>query len=348
MDSDHSYFKYVILGSGMAGLSAANALVDQNEKPLLIDQTTPGGHKICGEFFSHQCLPLLKSWGLLPSNAITTVHLHLGGIPFSFTPKNQARSEGHPAFDQKLFQRAQDKGLLFQKAKVQSITHKDNLHIITLENGQIIEAEHLFVGFGRPKNQKPKYIGFKTHFTNVSMNKALDLYPVKKGYIGLSQVGKDLVNVAGLVSINEFSSIENTLKQNPALMKRLDKAKNVFETWKMAKVGSFGLKESQNIKNRYSIGDGFCTVYPASGLGLSLSLLSGYEAAQHALNNEWSSYYKIHRKRAKKVLRYSRFLHFFLQKPKLCSLGLKWFPALAPLSYEWRPSLTGKTKAPIT
>ena len=336
MDANHSYYEYVILGSGIAGLSAANTLVDQGFKPLVIDQNMPGNHRVCGEFFSNESLTLLETWQQLPKYKISQATIHLPKTKVSLQLKKPARSEGHDSFDINLFHRAKQKGLQFLKAQIQEIEKQKNGYQIHLNNGLKIQAKHLFVGFGKKSSKTAKYIGFKAHFRVNSLNDTLDLYPIKGGYIGLCRVGKDYVNIAGIVKAKRFSTIESAVYQNPALAKRLENAQNLFPDWKVVSIGSFGIKKHRHLENYYEIGDGFCSVYPASGLGLSLSLLSGHMAAELATQNRWHKYYKAHRKKAKKTMHYASFLHFFLCRARLTQFLLRFFPRLSEKSYEAR------------
>ena len=60
----------LIVGGGIAGLSALNRLVDLGISATLVESGTYPSHKICGEFFSSECLPILSSWDVEPIEKI--------------------------------------------------------------------------------------------------------------------------------------------------------------------------------------------------------------------------------------------------------------------------------------
>ena len=68
----------VIVGGGVAGLSAANQLADAGLSPLIIEANAFPAHRVCGEFLSHECLPILQQWNIPVSNRINGSRLFSG------------------------------------------------------------------------------------------------------------------------------------------------------------------------------------------------------------------------------------------------------------------------------
>ncbi len=62
----------VIIGGGVAGLCAANYLTDAGLRPLIIESGNFPSHRICGEFLSHESLPILQNWQIPITNNIVS------------------------------------------------------------------------------------------------------------------------------------------------------------------------------------------------------------------------------------------------------------------------------------
>ncbi|MBC8172389.1 MAG: FAD-binding protein, partial [Chitinophagales bacterium] len=59
-------FDVIIIGGGLAGLTAAILLSQENKKILLLEKKEYPFHKVCGEYISNEILPFLKSVGFDP------------------------------------------------------------------------------------------------------------------------------------------------------------------------------------------------------------------------------------------------------------------------------------------
>ena len=54
----------VIIGGGLAGLTAAIHLCQQGKKVVLFEKNSYTKHKVCGEFISNEVLPYFNQLGL--------------------------------------------------------------------------------------------------------------------------------------------------------------------------------------------------------------------------------------------------------------------------------------------
>lgn len=102
--------KCVIIGGGVAGLSVANQLVDAGLKPLLIDSGKYPAHRICGEFFSHEALPILERWKIPLPTRIDRCSFIKGEKKVEFKLPIAAGSHSRFSFDAALLERAKSKG----------------------------------------------------------------------------------------------------------------------------------------------------------------------------------------------------------------------------------------------
>src|SRR5690242_5741478 len=90
-----------IIGGGVAGLCAAIRLTELGYSPLVIEAGTYPSHKVCGEFFSPECLSILQRWHINPI-PLYRLHWHTltQSLDFCFTPA--AGSLSHLEFDPSL------------------------------------------------------------------------------------------------------------------------------------------------------------------------------------------------------------------------------------------------------
>ena len=59
-------FDSIIIGGGLAGLTAAIGLRNCGVSVLLIEKHDFPRHKVCGEYVSNEVLPILEAFGLDP------------------------------------------------------------------------------------------------------------------------------------------------------------------------------------------------------------------------------------------------------------------------------------------
>ena len=182
------------IGGGIAGLSAANQLADSGLSPLIIEANSYPAHRICGEFISHECLPILERWNIPLSSPMNNCRFIKSNHQIEFSLPIPANSCSRFTFDAQLLERAKSKG-----ARALTETKVISLHIpkkssdpyeLVLSNGQQIMAQHLMIGTGRlPKecgihdNLPLKYVGFKAHFEGVSLEHAIEMHLFKGGYL---------------------------------------------------------------------------------------------------------------------------------------------------------------------
>jgi len=134
-------YDVIIVGGGLAGLTAAIHLSQEKHSVLVIEKKAYPHHKVCGEYVSNEILPYLNSLGvsLETTNAVTidtlimsTVRgkstqtkLPLGGIGIS-----------RYNFDNLLYQKALTNGVAFAFEAVTSIRFSDDsFEIQTETNG---------------------------------------------------------------------------------------------------------------------------------------------------------------------------------------------------------------------
>lgn len=308
----------VIVGGGVAGLSALNRLADLGVRATLIEAGSYPSHKVCGEFFSPESLPILAAWDIVPVAEIKHISLFTPRGSLSFPLPSPARSQSRFDFDIRLLKRAEALGAkVITQAKVKDI----GKGIITLENGELLTYTDLIMSAGRLFSaSSPRYIGIKAHMQGIEIADTLEMYSLPGGYGGLSPLGDGRCNFTCLLRNDRYrieDLPEKLFQIAPHLQKRLQGGQLVFDDWMRCQVPPFGIKKTPPWPHTYFIGDAAGTIPPASGLGLSLAVTSGYMAAEYALQGDSIGFQNAWRKKYSRIFAYGHLLHALLMRPNL-------------------------------
>jgi menaquinone-9 beta-reductase len=348
---------FIIIGAGIAGLSAANYLVDQAVRPIIIEADTIGRHKVCGEFFSPEAVPFLRVWG------IPLILIHTGNFitPYSsyrFPFDQPAGSISRALCETYLAQRAVAHGAqVLTNTRVMDLhppDHSSGSYRIVLSNGITLESTTLIIASGRVGTQsspaapeQPRYIGIKAHFTGIAVPHELTLYITDNAYMGVTYVekDKDTVNICCLArkdSIDKVGDvslfIEHLIKNQPTLKHLYGQGRCLYQTWLVSPVRGFGKKITPQWPNAYFIGDAIATIPPASGNGLAMGLTSGIMAAHYALRNLHTDFKNAWATRYTARLRWAQLLHYMGMHPRIasCSFAVaRVFPQLPRMVYKF-------------
>lgn len=322
----------VIIGGGVAGLSAAIRLAELGIESTVIEAGSCPAHKICGEFLSPECLHHLAHWDIHPI-PINTAFLHTDKHTMQFPFSEHAGGLSHILLDPSLAARALSLGVkILTRTSVIAFhpkTDPSTTHLIHLSSGEVLEASMIIIATGRmPHLQKrellPRYMGFKAHFDNApSEIVPLEMFSFNGAYIGLSPVEDNKLNVACLADLKAVGDtdpllfIERLISRHPKLNALLSNRTNLFDHWMIAPLPSFGLKDTPNWPDAYFIGDAAATVPPACGNGLSLAITGGCLAAEYLSKREASAFKSIWAKRCSKQLFWANLIHKLMMNPSL-------------------------------
>lgn len=314
--------RIVIVGGGIAGLSALNRLLDLGISATLVEGGSYPAHKVCGEFFSPECLSILAAWHLEPITEIGRISIITDTDTLSFSLPTPARSQSRFDFDLRLVKRAQEQGArVITKTKVKEIEKTS----VILDSGETLSYTDLIISTGRLFGaSSPCYSGFKGHMREIEIINHLEMYPFLGGYAGLSSIGDGLSNLTCLMDINVYKGdepLQSLFQAAPHLKKRLEGGSLVFDNWLTCQVPAFGIKKTPSWPNTYFIGDAAGTIPPASGLGLSLAITSGHMAAEYALRGDYISFQKAWHKRYRRIFTYGHLLHRLFLSPRLMNYG---------------------------
>lgn len=322
----------VIIGGGVAGLSAAIRLAELGKKSTVIEAGHYPSHKICGEFLSPECLHQLAQWNIHPI-AISSALLHTEKHTLRFPFSEHAGGLSHILLDPSLAARALSLGVeILTRTSViafQPKTYPSTTHLIHISSGEILEASTIIIATGRmpqlqQKELQPRYMGFKTHFDNApSEIVPLEMFSFNGAYIGLSPVEDNKLNVACLADIkavgytDPLAFIDRLISRHPKLNALLSNRNNLFDHWMIAPLPSFGVKETPDWPDAYFIGDAAATVPPACGNGLSLAISGGCLAAEYLSRGEAREFKSLWSKRCSKQLFWANLIHKLMLNPSL-------------------------------
>lgn len=313
-----------IIGGGIAGLSAANRLADAGVRPLLIEANSYPAHRICGEFVSHECHPLLKEWNIPLSSSMNTCRFFKASHLMEFSLPIAAKSCSRYNFDHHLLERAKDKGAkVLTETKLLSLDPKELFHL-TLSNGQEIKASSLIIGTGKIPNINlslpMKYIGIKAHFERSELYNNLDMHLFPGGYLGISPLDDLTINVACLI---QNDRLPENITPELFIQPFLPKTKMLFPKWLVGQLPEFGIRKNPQWDRVFWIGDAAGSIPPICGEGLSLAVFSGCMAADYLLNSNSKQFQQDWVKAVKKPFFYAKSLHRLMLNPLTNTLALE-------------------------
>lgn len=348
-------YDVIIVGGGLAGLTASIHLSQSNYSVLLIEKKEYPHHKVCGEYISNEVMPYLKRLGvtfdgisiksidnLLMSNTSgksVQAKLPLGGIGIS-----------RFAFDHLLFSEALKSGVEFLVDTVTSIAYQKDIFEVTTEKGDKLNS-HLVIGaYGKRSaldktlkrafiQRKSSWIGVKAHYENNDFpNDLVALHNFNGGYGGLSKTETGAVNFCYLASYESFQkekNIENfnsnIIAKNPFLGEFLENAKPIFN--EPLTIAQISFERKTAVANHILMcGDTAGLIHPLCGNGMAMAIHSAKIASELICDYLKSkkrnrlqlehNYHKLWSKAFKKRLWAGRQLQAILLNKKLSNLAL--------------------------
>lgn len=345
-------YNFVIIGGGVAGLSAAIRLTELGAKPLVLEGGHYPYHKVCGEFLSPECLSYLHQWDIQPV-PIYQMHLRTISAELTFPFRIHAGALSHLDLDPSLAKHATAHGATISlDTQVKAFHPKSSFektHRIELMSGEMIHTYHAIIATGRipgyhQKKPISQYIGIKSHFAGIPINHALEMFSFPGAYLGIVPVGPDTYNVACLATMKNVKKqggveafMEDLISQNSVLKSYLLEGKNLFSQWMSVPISSFGLKQTPAWEDIYFIGDAAMTVPPACGGGLSLAINGGCLAAEYAIHQHAKDFKSIWRAKCTNQLFWAKVLHQMMMCPQLGNKLIKCahiFPSLANYTFH--------------
>jgi menaquinone-9 beta-reductase len=224
----------LIAGGGPAGSAVAIALARAGRSALVVEKSRAAQHKVCGEFLSPECLPLLGRVGVDPeklgAQAIHSVRLAARGVLAEARLPAAALSLTRRRLDEALLECAQRAGAnVLRGCKVESLSRSPDGKAVWLararkaEDGEpiFVEGRDAFLATGKhdlhswvraAKRVQDGLVAMKMYFAlepeqqaEIAGHVELILYP--GGYAGLQPVEGGCANLCALITRERFRSL---------------------------------------------------------------------------------------------------------------------------------------------
>lgn len=292
----------LIIGGGLAGLTAALHLQKTGFQVTLIEKNTFPHHKVCGEYVSNEVLPYLKWLGISfddlnpsiitqlqftsPAGTSMSANLPLGGFGLS-----------RYAMDHFLYLEALKRGISFVFDVVTNIKHRDEGFYIETASGKELSAKQVLGAFGKRSTldkslnrrfiqQKSPYLAVKAHYQGDFPSNRVALHNFSGGYCGVSKVENDKLNICYLADYNSFKRFKNienyqqqVLYKNNFLKKILESSRMLFEAPMTISQICFEAKEPV-FEHIIMLGDTAALIHPLCGNGMAMAIHSAKIASE--------------------------------------------------------------------
>ncbi|WP_188406585.1 NAD(P)/FAD-dependent oxidoreductase [Psychroflexus salis] len=343
----------IIMGGGLAGLTAAIHLAQQNNTVLVFERHQYPRHKVCGEYVSNEIIPYLEYLHidikalqvpeinelLITSQSGKEIqqNLSLGGFGIS-----------RYTFDELLYKKALSLGVKFIFEKVKDVFQTEAFYQVTSQN-YTQNAELVLGSFGKRSNldqhfnrnfiAKPAHwVGIKAHYSHPNFAKhKVELHNFNGGYCGLSLTETNHVNVCYLAKYESFKQYknidefnENVLKKNKHLNRFFDEASLVFE--KHLAIAQVSFEAKQAVENNIlMLGDAAGLIHPLCGNGMAMAIHSAKIASEAVLDFQkhqsksllFETYSQKWQQTFQKRMRYGRFFQKLLMHDQLTNIGIE-------------------------
>lgn len=287
-----SKFDVIIIGGGLAGLTASILLADGGKDVLLIEKKKYPFHKVCGEYVSNEVLDFLKSIGFnpfdygcsdikrlrisTPSGKNIYIPLDLGGFGIS-----------RYVMDEQLLGIAVSKGVkVLQQVKVTDVRFEGDEFLVDTDDSTFT-SDFVIGSYGKRDTldkklnrdfiqEKTGYLGVKYHIRIKYPEDEIGLDSFTNGYCGIVKIEKDLYNLCYLYkrkgSVKSIGELEReVLFRNPVLKKLFHDAEFVYEEPLVINEISFRKK---SLTENYIMlcGDAAGMIPPLCGNGMSMAI----------------------------------------------------------------------------
>lgn len=346
-------YHIIIIGGGLAGLTAALELSKQKLSVLVIEKNSYPNHKVCGEYVSNEVLSYLQSLGVDPlalgakqinklvlstnSGKKLDQKLPLGGFGISrFT------------LDHVMAEKAAQKAVIIIE-RVEQIDFDDNGFTIATSEGNSYTSEFVIGAYGKRSNldkelnrdfalKKSPWLAIKSHYKSDFPDDTVALHHFDGGYCGLSKVENNHVNMCYLANYSTFKKHKNipnfesqVLSKNPFLKEFLKYSTPVFD--QPLTISQISFENKNPVENHILMaGDSAGLIHPLCGNGMAMAihgakivaeiLMGHYEAKTKSrteiellYSQKWKSVFKSR-------LNTAATLQKILMRPALLSAGV--------------------------
>ncbi|MCA0932200.1 NAD(P)/FAD-dependent oxidoreductase [Lutimonas saemankumensis] len=291
-----SSFKVVIVGGGLAGLTASLHLSKYGIQSLLVEKEEYPRHKVCGEYISNEVLPYLISLGMDPFSygAKKMEHFELSAVTgdscMSDLPLG-GFSLSRYTLDAALYEILKQKEIILLHDTVTDIKFHGDLFRLELKDKGTVKAKFVLGAYGKRSsldtklkrrfmNSSAPYLAVKAHYKGDYPDNVVGLHNFYGGYCGVSKIENGALNICYIVSYEEFKKYRNieefeekVLFKNKFLKNILLNAQMLFD--KPLAISQISFESKSLIEDHVIMcGDAAGMIHPLCGNGMSMAILS--------------------------------------------------------------------------
>jgi len=286
----------IIVGGGLAGLTAAIALSGLGHSVLLFETNAYPHHKVCGEYVSNEVIPYLEYLGidLTAAGGVAITEFEISstkGKKVTTTLALGGTGISRFLFDDLLYKKAKSQGVEFNFTKVTDITFDAKVFTVSSEN-RTYEARMVLGAYGKRSSldktlnrgfsfKRQDWLAVKAHYKNDGFaNNLVALHNFEGGYGGLSKTETGAVNFCYLAhystfkkytDIEEFNS--EVVSKNPYLRDFLVQSELIFD--KPLAIAQIAFdKKAPVVHHILMCGDTAGLIHPLCGNGMAMAIHS--------------------------------------------------------------------------
>jgi len=292
----------LIIGGGLAGLTAALHLQKAGFDVILIEKNSYPQHKVCGEYISNEVLPYLK-WldadpRILGATAIQRLQFStLSGKSIDTKLPLGGFGVSRYNMDSFLYEKFKRRGGVLLQDTVSAVHFNDEkFTIYTLAELQI-NARQVIGAYGKRSaidlklkrnfiQRKSPVLAVKAHFSGVFPDDMVGLHNFKGGYCGVSKIEDNKINICYLADYRSFKAYKNVTSYQQEVLYKNKHLKSIFEhTNPLFDVPitvsqlAFGPRETV-ADHILMIGDTAGLIHPLCGNGMSMAIHSAKICAE--------------------------------------------------------------------
>jgi len=283
----------LIIGGGLAGLTAALHLNKLGLSVTLIEKDSYPHHKVCGEYISNEVLPYFKWLDLsietLQPTAISDLlftslsgksiqtRLPLGGFGLS-----------RYTLDSYLYQELIKRNVQVIQDRVLQIQFTGDQFIVAA-TGKQYTAAYVIGAYGKRSaidiklnrnfiNRQSPYLAIKAHYKADFPNHVVSLHNFDGGYCGVSKVENNRLNACYLASYESFKKHKNILAYQENVLYKNKHLKSIFENAhclfdEPLSISQISFAEKEPVDQHIlMIGDTAGLIHPLCGNGMAMAI----------------------------------------------------------------------------
>jgi flavin-dependent dehydrogenase len=301
LEPTQSVYDVVIIGGGLAGLSAAIHLRKHDFQVLLVEKNEYPKHKVCGEYISNEVLPYLNYLSVdvfalgaknitkfelsSSENKLVTSDLSLGGFGIS-----------RYALDEALFLKAKSIGVNVMQDAVVDVQFSDDKFIVTTKSNAALTSKIVIGAYGKRTSldvklgrnfikKKSPYLAVKTHVKGDFPEDVVALHNFEGGYCGVSKIEDDSINLCYITDFKVFKKFKDIEEFQQQVVFKNDFLKSIFESTKPVfdaplTISQISFETKSPIENHMIMcGDSAGMIHPLCGNGMSMAIRSAQIAS---------------------------------------------------------------------